>query len=189
MPHLVDVGVMDFKFKVCVVMSDLKSSLWLTSGLTLGVCVFYGCLRSRGGRRQGGRFPCSPLQDGGDQRDPGQDEVVFNLSFLQAATLLPLLRLWQLCRGVLTHTLTIYTEYSCTQSLIRKVPLKYFPTEPCTVSQKKTYIQDFYMQNKSDTWDSSALRVCILKHNFLKLFPVERSDSLSSSREWTKYWT
>lgn len=70
--------------------------------MELSLCV---CVRlcSWGGRGQRRWFPCSPLQDGGDQRDPGQDEVVFHLSLLQATAVLPLLCVWQLRWGV-NHT-------------------------------------------------------------------------------------
>ena len=74
--------------------SDL--SLWYTC-LHACVCVFF---HSGWGRGQGGWFPSAALQERGDQGNPGPDEMVRHLSLLQAASLLALQRLWQLCGGV-----------------------------------------------------------------------------------------
>lgn len=71
--------------------------------MCLSLCVcFYICVFPHSGRGwgQGRWFPSAALQERGDQGHSGPDEVVRHLSLLQAATLLALQRLWQLCRGV-----------------------------------------------------------------------------------------
>lgn len=72
----------------------------LCSLLTCPVCVCVCFPHSGWGRGQGRWFPSAALQERGDQGHSGPDEVVRHLSLLQAASLLALQRLWQLCGGV-----------------------------------------------------------------------------------------